>query len=139
MQACHKEGFDYEYADTKVDSISFSAGSPSLIADGQSALKFIIQAYSKKQVTISGVTQDSMVLIPSDRIPDSDKKVFDETGKEVGLAFSTTLSHTCHQILLCENWKYTVCRKAEYDQNAWRAYSKIIIPVVIHVFRIKEK
>jgi hypothetical protein len=137
MQACHKEGFDYEYADTKVDSISFSAGSPSLIADGQSALKFIIQAYSKKQVTISGVTQDSMVLIPSDRIPDSDKKVFDETGKEVGLAFSTTLSHLPPNPFMRKLEIYSLSQSSSI-KTPGAAYSKIIIPVVIHVFELKK-
>jgi hypothetical protein len=138
MQACHKEGFDYEYADTKVDSISFSAGSPSLIADGQSALKFIIQAYSKKQVTVSGVTRDSMVLIPSDRIPDGDKKVFDETGKEVGLAFSTTATTTSTKSFYAKIGSVQSVAKQVVIKTPVVAYSKIIIPVVIHVFELKK-
>ena len=138
MQACHKESFDYEFAGTKVDSISFSAGSPSLIADGQSALKFIIQAYSRKQVTISGVTRDSMVLVPSDRIPDTDKKVFDETGKEVGLTFSTTLSTPAIKSFYAKIGDQQSVTRQVTIKTPGAAYSKIIIPVVVHVFELKK-
>jgi len=139
MQACTKEGFDdYAMSEVKVDSIGFSAGSPSLNADGQAALSFIIQAYSKKQVTISGVTKDSMVLIPSDRIPDSDKKVFDETGKEVGLKFSTTLSSPATKSFYAKIGNIQSVTTQVAIKTPGTAYSKIIIPVVIHVFELKK-
>lgn len=136
--SCHKEGFDYEMSEVKVDSISFSAGSPSLIADGQAALSFIVQAYSKKQVTISGVTKDSMVLIPGDRLPDSDKKVFDETGKEVGLKFSTTATSPASKSFYAKIGDIQSSAKQVTIKTAGTSYNKIIIPVVIHVFELKK-
>ena len=138
LLACHKEGFDYEMSEVKVDSISFSAGSPSLIADGQASLSFIVQAYSKKQVTISGVTKDSMVLIPADRIPDSDKKVFDETGKEVGLKFSTTVTTTATKSFYAKIRDIKSVTKQVSIRTPGTSYSKIVIPVVIHVFELKK-
>jgi hypothetical protein len=138
LLACHKEGFDYEMSEVKVDSISFSAGSPSLIADGQAALSFIVQAYSKKQVTISGVTKDSMVLIPSDRIPDSDKKVFDETGKEVGLKFSTTATTPASKSFYAKIGEKQSSTKQVAIKTPGNPYPKIVIPVVIHVFELKK-
>ena len=135
---CHKEGFDYEMSEVKVDSISFSAGSPSLIADGQAALSFIVQAYSKKQVTISGVTKDSMVLIPSDRIPDTDKKVFDETGKEVGLKFSTTATTPASKSFYAKIGDKQSTTKQVAIKTPGTPYNKIVIPVVIHVFELKK-
>lgn len=136
--ACNKEGFVYEMSETKVDSISFSAGSPTLIADGQASLSFIVQAYSKKQVTISGVTRDSMVLIPSDRIPDSDKKVFDETGKEVGLKFSTTVTTVATKSFYAKIGSVQSAAKQVSIKTPGSSYSKITIPVVIHVFELKK-
>ena len=138
MQACTKEGFDYEMSEVKVDSISFSAGSSSLMADGQAALSFIVQAYSKKQVTIGGVTKDSMVLIPADRIPDSDKKVFDETGKEVGLKFSTSVSTPGSKSFYAKIRNIQSVTKQVTIKAPGAGYSKIIIPVVIHVFELKK-
>jgi hypothetical protein len=141
MLGCHKEGFDYSIpsgSDIKVDSIGFSAGSPTLIADGQAALSFIIQAYSKKQVTINGVTKDSMVLIPEDRIAASDKKVFDESGKEVGLNFSTTAMTPATKSFYAKiGDKQSVARQVSVKAPG-TAYSKIIIPVVVHVFELKK-
>jgi hypothetical protein len=40
-------------------------------------------------VVINGASIDSMVLVPEDRIPDSEKKVFDNTDKEVSKDFTT--------------------------------------------------
>jgi hypothetical protein len=138
MFGCEKEGFEYEMSDLKVDSISFSAGSPSLIADGRAALSFIIQAYSKKQITVNGVVKDSMMLIPSDRIPDSDKKVFDESGKEVGLAFSTTLTTPGTKSFYAKIGDKQSMPKQVTIQTPAAAYSKIVIPVVVHVFELKK-
>jgi hypothetical protein len=138
MLGCEKEGFEYEMSDVKIDSISFSAGSPSLVADGQAALSFIVQAYSKKQVTINGVIKDSMMLVPGDRIPDSDKKVFDESGKEVGLSFSTTVSTPATKSFYAKIGDKQSMLKNVSIQAPAAAYSKITIPVVVHVFELKK-
>jgi len=141
MLACHKEGFDYMLAegnDIKVDSVNFSAGSSSLIADGKAALAFIVQAYSRKPVTVNGVTRDSMVLIPSDRIPDSDKKVFDETGKEVGLSFSTTAATPATKSFYAKIGNKQSGTRQVTIKAPGAPYSKIVIPVVVHVFELKK-
>lgn len=141
MLACHKESFDYaipEAKDIKVDSISFSTGSPSLIADGKATLSFIIQAYTRKQVTVNGVVRDSMVLVPSDRIPSTDKKVFDESGKEVGLSFSTTVLTPATKSFYAKIGDKQSASKAVTIKAPGADYSKIVIPVVIHVFELKK-
>jgi hypothetical protein len=141
MLSCKQESFDYiipEAAAIKIDSIDFSAGSSSLIADGQASLSFIIQAYSKKQVTINGVARDSMVLIPADRIPAENKKVFDENGKESGLSFSTTSTTPATKSFYAKiGDKQSVTRQVTINA-ADPAYTKIVIPVVIHVFELKK-
>jgi hypothetical protein len=138
MLGCEKEGFEYQMSDIKIDSISFSAGSSSLIADGQAALSFIIQAYSKKQLTVNGVVKDSMLLIPSDRIPDTDKKVFDESGKEVGLEFTTTLTTPATKSFYAKIGEKQSMLKHVSIQAPGAANSKIIVPVVVHVFELKK-
>src|SRR5882672_259595 len=93
LSACHKQTFENNIKtgdQLQVDSVAFSTGSPSLIADGQSALGFIIQTYNKQTLTIEGKTFDSMVVIPADRIAASSVKVLDEQGTEYRDIFSTT-------------------------------------------------
>jgi len=141
MLSCKQESFNYMIPDAaaiKVDSIDFSAGSPTLIADGQASLSFIIQAYTKMKVTINGVTKDSMVLVPADRIPDTDKKVFDETGKETGLAFSTTTANPGTKSFYAKIGDKQSAARQVIIKAADPAYSKIVIPVVIHVFELKK-
>ena len=71
---CKQDAFEYNIPtgnEIKVDSVDFSVGTHTVLADGKSALNFIIQVYSKKAVVINGVSRDSMVLIPEDRIAES--------------------------------------------------------------------
>lgn len=139
--SCKKDVFQYSIASgnaIKIDSVAFSAGSPTLIADGQSALNFIIQVYSKEQVTINGVAIDSMVLIPDDRIPDADKKVFDNNGNEVGLHFSTT-SMSSSTLSFYAKVGNTMSETRDVVIKAPEAaYSKLVIPIIFHVFELNK-
>lgn len=138
---CKKDTFDYKIATgdaIKIDSVAFSTGSPSLIADGQSELDFIIQIYSREKVTINGVAVDSMVLIPEDRIPESDKKVFDGNDKEVGLHFSTTSTSPGSLSFYAKVGGVKSETKNVTVNAPGPAYSKIVIPVIFHVFELKK-
>lgn len=141
VAGCKKDTFEYKIetgSAIKVDSVAFSAGSPSLIADGQSTLNFIIQAYSKEKVTINGISIDSMVLIPDDRIPDSEKKVFDNNNKEVGLQFSTTSQTPALVSFYAQigNTKSEV--RNVIIKSPAASYTKLVIPVIFHVFELKK-
>lgn len=139
--ACTKDDFQYKIEQgpgLKIDSIAFSTGSSSLIADGESALDFIIQAYSKRKVTIEGVERDSMVLIPEDRIPASDKKVFDNNGAEVGLSFSTTATSPVNISFYAKIGETQSAAQEVIIKAPHEAYSKIVIPVIFHVFELNK-
>ncbi|MBO9572491.1 MAG: hypothetical protein J7497_09835 [Chitinophagaceae bacterium] len=139
--ACSKDDFTYEMIqgdNLTIDSIAFSTGSPLLIADGQSALEFIIQAYSKRKVTINGVETDSMVLIPEDRIPESEKKVFDNNGIETGHRFSTTSTTPATVSFYAKIGNVQSATQAVNITAPGTAYSKIVIPVVFHVFELNK-
>ena len=91
FSGCKKDGFGYKlYEPTldDVDSIYFSAGDKTLIADGQAKLKFIVETY-RKITKASG--KDSMAFLDYRLLPQGSLKVFEAvSGKEVGLAYSTT-------------------------------------------------
>lgn len=97
--SCKKETFEYNLAKgsaIKVDSVAFSPGSSTLIADGQSTLDFIIQVYSKEKVIINGAAIDSMVLIPDNRIPDSEKKYLTAMTRRLGFNLRQLQPHPLH-------------------------------------------
>lgn len=138
---CKKETFDYKIAtgnDIKFDSVAFSAGSPTIIADGQSELNFIIQVYSREKVTINGIAIDSMVLIPSDRIPDSEKKVYDGNGHEVALHFSTTSTSPSTLSFYAKVGNAKSETRNVIVRAPGPAYSKLTIPVIFHVFELNK-
>ena len=139
--ACKKEDFQYEIpqgSTLTIDSVAFSTGSSSLIADGKSALSFIIQAYSKRKVTINGVVSDSMVLIPEDRIPESDKKVFDNNNVETGLSYSTTSASPDNVSFYAKIGNVQSASQAVSIKAPGTVYDKITIPVIFHVFELNK-
>ena len=139
--SCKKDVFESHIPggnEIKIDSVAFSVGTHTLLADGKSELNFIIQVYSKKTVVINGASIDSMVLVPEDRIPDSEKKVFDNTDKEVSKDF-TTASITPSILSFYAkvgNTKSVV--KTVNIKAPETAYNKLIIPVVFHVFELNK-
>lgn len=78
----------YKPALSDVDSIYFSPGDVSLIADGQAQLKFIVETYRKLKLA-SG--KDTLVFFDYRLLPQGSLKINEEvTGKEVGMTYSTT-------------------------------------------------
>ena len=90
LNACSKEKFEYNIYKptiTDIDSIYFSAGDISLIADGQAQLKFIVETY--KRIKRDNAT-DTLIFLDYKKLPEGSLKIFESvTGKEVGMTYST--------------------------------------------------
>lgn len=91
VAGCKKDTFDYQLYQPKleeIDSVYFSAGDLSLIADGQASLKFIVETYRK----IKGASgADSMAFVDYRLLPEGSLKVYETvSGKEVGMTYATT-------------------------------------------------
>ena len=140
--SCHKESYDYQSNagdQLDVDSIAFSAGSPSLIADGQAALTFITQFYHRQQVMIEGKTSDSMVSVPIERVPPSAIKIVDENGNVVGQKYSTTSVTPSSKTFHAEIGGTSSASQIVSIVAPGAAYAKITIPVIFHVFELNKK
>ena len=91
---CQKEPFEYNLfkpSATGIDSIYLSPGARMLIADGKATLRFIVETYRKYPVkTSSGATRDSLVFVDYNELPQGSLKIFDSSGKEVGMTYKTT-------------------------------------------------
>jgi zinc-dependent metalloproteinase lipoprotein len=141
MTACNKEKYNYQIksgAELKVDSVAFSTGSPTLIADGQAALSFIVQTYSRQTLNINGNTIDSMVLIPADRIDPKSVKVLDESGNEAGNNFSTHSTTPATKTFHAEVEGVVSSAQSVAIQAPGVAYQKLVITVVFHVFELSK-
>ncbi len=86
LQACKKETFNYNIYEAKadgIDSIYFSTGSPSLIADGKATLQFVLEAYRKVQIqNAEGKPRDTMMYVDYTSLPKSEVKIFAD-GKQI--------------------------------------------------------
>lgn len=89
--SCSKEEFQYNpYKPTlaDVDSIYFSAGDLSLIADGQAQLKFIVETFRRVK---RDNAPDTMQIFDYRLLPAGSLKVLESvSGKEVGMTYSTS-------------------------------------------------
>lgn len=93
LQSCEKEAFDYANYQPKVediDSIYFSTGSPSLIADGKAALQFVVETYRKVQIkNAAGQLKDTMMFVDYTALPTSETKIYADGQLIDGMEFST--------------------------------------------------
>jgi hypothetical protein len=141
LAACKKEKYNYQIktgSDLKIDSVAFSAGSPSLIADGQAALSFIVQAYSRQTITTDSNVFDSMVLIPADRIDKKSVKILDEQGNETGNSFSTSSTAVSAKTFHAEVEGVASAAQSVNIIAPGAPYQKLVITVIFHVFELSK-
>ena len=90
---CQTEPFNYvlyQASVDEIDSVYLSTGAQKLIADGKATLKFVVETYRKYPVVTATGTKDSMVIVDYNELPSGSVKIFDGTGKEVGLTYKTS-------------------------------------------------
>ncbi|TDQ75391.1 M43 family zinc metalloprotease [Sphingobacterium yanglingense] len=140
LQSCKKDGFEYQvYQPTvaDIDSIGFSAGSPTLIADGKAALQFVIEAFRTVRLeSKSGAAKDTLMFVDYTVLPKEEVKVFVDGQLIDGTIYSTTdLSKTsisCHvQIGNAKSATKVVTIRQPKD-----AGEKRYVDVIFHVFEL---
>lgn len=93
FQSCEKETFDYEKYQAQtadINSIYFSPGSTTLIADGKATLQFVLEAYRNVKINDGqGGVKDTSMLIDLEALSANDVKIFVD-GKQIeGTEYST--------------------------------------------------
>lgn len=80
FQGCKKETFNYalyEADAARIDSVYFSTGSPTLIADGKASLQFVLETYRKVQIeSAQGKLKDTMMFVDYLTLPANEIKVY---------------------------------------------------------------
>ncbi|MDR2284379.1 MAG: hypothetical protein LBE37_14265 [Sphingobacterium sp.] len=94
FQSCKKDSFDYQVYQPKatdIDSIGFSTGSPTLIADGKASLQFVIEAFRTVRLeNKSGIAKDTLMFVDYTVLPKEEVKVFVDGQLVDGTTYSTT-------------------------------------------------
>lgn len=92
--ACEKESFDYasfKVSSSDIDSVYFSTGSKTLIADGKASLQFVLETFRTVQVEgEGGASIDSLMFVDYKKLPESDIQIFADGEPINGFEYSTT-------------------------------------------------
>lgn len=140
VTACKKEAFNHQLYVPEagdIDSIYFSAGATSLIADGKATLQFVVETYRTIQVTTpSGTKKDSLVFVDYRNLPQGALKIRQVGGTDAGMTYSTTSAAPGSVSFYAEAG--TV--KSQTQMVTLRAPqtlpSKLYVDVVFHVFEL---
>ncbi|MEC3906749.1 hypothetical protein VOI54_06945 [Tamlana sp. 2201CG12-4] len=142
FSACEEDTFDYQpYTPSvsEIDSLYFSTGAKTLVADGKAALKFVVEAYRTAQFTnADGQQFDSIVQVNLRHLPEGAIKITDEADNTLGQEFSTTDLGTGTKEFKASIGDVVSEIKSVTLRQAPPAYEKLYVDVIFHVFELKS-
>lgn len=140
LASCKKESFKYNlYKPTvaEIDSIYFSAGANSLIADGKATLQFVVETYRKSKVTNpDGSQKDTLVFVDYKNLPDGSLKVFSTNGNQTGLTYSTSDPSPGSIGFYAQVGNVKSATKIVVLRNKQVLPQKLYVDVIFHVFEL---
>lgn len=140
LASCKKESFNYDLYKPSVgeiDSVYFSAGAKSLIADGKAALQFVVEAYRKTKVTEpDGSQKDTLVFVDYKNLPEGSLKIFSTDGRETGLTYSTTDPSAGTIGFYAQIGNVKSATKTVVLRDKQILPEKLYVDVVFHVFEL---
>lgn len=138
--ACKKESFDYkpyQPAVTDIDSIYFSTGANSLLADGRATLQFVVETYRTLQITTAaGSKKDSLVFVDYKNLPEGSLKIFGPDGKEMGMTYSTNSVAPGTASFYAQVGNKKSKTQTVQLKNKQVVPQKLFVDVVFHVFEL---
>lgn len=94
MNSCEKEKFNYspyQVDVSEIDSVYFSTGSPTLIADNKASLQFVLEAFRSVQMkNDEGKLVDSMLQVDYQSLPASAVKIYADGKLVDGMEYKTS-------------------------------------------------
>src|SRR5690606_2362683 len=94
MNSCEKEKFNYspyQVDVSEIDSVYFSTGSPTLIADNKASLQFVLEAFRSVQIkNDEGKLVDSMLQVDYQSLPASAVKIYADGKLVDGMEYKTS-------------------------------------------------
>ncbi|GAB1473581.1 hypothetical protein MASR2M69_10220 [Bacteroidota bacterium] len=135
---CEKELFEYSIykpSVNEVDSIYFSTGTTSLIADGKAKLSFIVETYRKISIKkADGSSKDTLVFFDYTELPEGSLKILDGNGTSVGMTYSTTNPNPGNISFYAQIGQKKSKTKTVTLRVAPTPFAKVTVDVIFHIF-----
>lgn len=140
LSSCKKEEFNYEIYQPlveDVDSLYFSTGSPTLVADGQAKLQFVVEAFRQVQITTeNGEVKDTMMYVDHTLLPAGSVRLFVD-GQEIdGMEFGTTTATQAEMTFYAQIGNVKSAEKDVQIRQPQALGPKRYVDVVFHVFEL---
>lgn len=140
MSSCKKEEFNYEIYQPQVgdvDSIYFSTGSHSLVADGQAKLQFVVEAFRKVQIDAeNGQLKDTMMYVDHTLLPAGAVQIFANGQPVDGMEFGTTATNQAEMTFYAQIGDVKSSEKQVQIRQPQVLGAKRYVDVIFHVFEL---
>lgn len=140
LNSCQKEEFDYQVYQPQasdIDSVYFSPGSPTLIADNKASLQFVIEAYRKVRVANEeGVLVDSMMFVDYEALPASEVKIYAAGQLVNGMEYKTNSIAVPSIEFYAQIGNAQSEKKTVQIRQPQAAIPKRVVDVVFHIFEL---
>jgi len=140
LNSCKKEEFSYQVYQPQVedvDSIYFSTGSPSLIADGKAKLQFVVEAFRKVRINKEdGQTLDTMMYVDHSLLPAGSVQIFANGQVIDGMEFSTTNDSQAELTFYAQIADVKSTEKKVQIRQPQPVGTKRYVDVIFHVFEL---
>jgi len=141
FQSCEKESFPYETYQAnaqEIDSVYFSPGSRSLIADGKATLQFVLEAFRKVSIaTANGTKKDTMMFVDYQTLPADHVQIFVDGKAQQSMEFTTKDFAKQELTLYAQIGNVKSKVKTISLRKPPVAATKRVVDVVFHVFELE--
>lgn len=140
LNSCKKEEFAYSVYKPKasdIDSVYFSTGSPTLIADNKATLQFVLEAYRKVRIkNDAGQSKDTMMFVDYTALPASDVKIYAAGQAVSGMEYKTNNTSLGNVEFYAQIGSTQSEKKTVQIRQPQTTTPKRIVDVVFHVFEL---
>lgn len=141
IAGCRKETYDYQMFKPEVgqiDSIYFSPGAHTLVADGQATLQFVIETYRTIQVADNGSSKDSLVEVDYKGLPEGSVQILKD-GQPYNKMEFATMDYSANPITFSVKVGNATSENAVVTLRPKQVLpEKLTVDVVFHIFELKS-
>lgn len=141
VAGCKKETFDYKMYEPEVaeiDSVYFSPGAETLVADGQAKLQFVVETYRTLRMEVDGGKKDTLVEVDYTKLPTGAVQILKNGQPYDKMEFSTT-DYSSDKIKFYAKVGNATSREYEVTLRQKQVVpEKLIVDVIFHVFELKS-
>ena len=141
IAGCKKESFDYKMyqpALAEIDSVYFSPGASTLVADGQATLQFVVEAYRTISIQTPAGKKDSLVKVDERSLPKGSIQIL-KNGQPYDKMTYSTIDYSANNLTFSAKIGNATSKKFEVALRPKQVLPvKMTVDVIFHVFELKN-